>query len=99
MKRKGMEASGLMGQWGNGRMVERGLLGWEGGAVKFNLGNDEELWSLGFGPDRYRSYRIALGSFRESEVILRIACVNDERLTALTQKLGGYLSNLCNSTK
>ena len=47
--------------------------------------------------DRYRSYRIALGSFREAETILKIASVKNKDLLSLTQKLAGHITNLCNS--
>jgi four helix bundle protein len=49
--------------------------------------------------DRNRSYRIALGSFRESETILRISDAAKGDLELLTKKLAGHLTNLCTSTK
>lgn len=49
--------------------------------------------------DRYRSYRIALGSFREAETILRIADIKSAQLKVLTRKLAGHITNLCNSLK
>jgi four helix bundle protein len=47
--------------------------------------------------DRYRSYRIALGSFREAETILRISRSNSGALQILTNKLAAQITNLCNS--
>lgn len=47
--------------------------------------------------DRFKSYRIALGSFRESEVILKITGANREPLATLTRKLAGHITNLCKS--
>ncbi len=44
--------------------------------------------------DRYRYYRIALGSFRETEVILRIAQCDHGPLEILRSKLAGSLVNL-----
>lgn len=47
--------------------------------------------------DRYRCYRIALGSFREAEAILRITDLNQPTLQELTKKLAGQITNLCKS--
>jgi four helix bundle protein len=47
--------------------------------------------------DRYRSYRIALGSFRESETILKIMEAKQPRLIELTRKLAAQITKLCKS--
>jgi four helix bundle protein len=47
--------------------------------------------------DRYRSYRIALGSFREAETILRIIEVKEVDLILITKKLAGQITSLCKS--
>ena len=49
--------------------------------------------------DRNRSYEIALGSFRESETILRIVDVENQSLKNLTHSLAGSITNLCRSTR
>lgn len=48
--------------------------------------------------DRHRYYRIALGSFRETETILDIIGTNDKELIKLKKYLAGSLVNLCKST-
>jgi four helix bundle protein len=48
--------------------------------------------------DRHRYYRIALGSFRETEVILDIIGARDKELVELKKHLAGSLVNLCKST-
>jgi four helix bundle protein len=47
--------------------------------------------------DRYKSYRIALGSFREAEATLRIIDLHYPKLRALSEKLGAQLTALCQS--
>ena len=47
--------------------------------------------------DRYRSYRIALGSFREVETILRIVGIDQPTLRELTRKLAAQITSLCKS--
>jgi four helix bundle protein len=47
--------------------------------------------------DRHRFYRIALGSFRESETILKIIGADQGRLGNQTGLLAGHITNLCKS--
>jgi four helix bundle protein len=47
--------------------------------------------------DRHRFYRVALGSLRESETILRIINETSPVLDELRKKLAGQLTNLCKS--
>jgi four helix bundle protein len=48
--------------------------------------------------DRHRYYRIALGSFRETEVILDIIEAQGEELEKLRNHLAGSLVKLCKAT-
>ena len=48
--------------------------------------------------DRHRYYRIALGSFRETEAVLDIIGANDKELIKVKKHLAGSLVNLCKST-
>ncbi|HVK60145.1 MAG TPA: four helix bundle protein [Bdellovibrionales bacterium] len=47
--------------------------------------------------DRYRFYRIALGSFRETETTLKIIGANTGQLEETRRKLAGHITNLCKS--
>ena len=48
--------------------------------------------------DRHKFYRVALGSFREVEVILQILEIRDPAIEKLRRKLAGSLVNLCKAT-
>ena len=45
--------------------------------------------------DRHRFYHIALGSFREAEIILEIAEIKDPQIENARKQLAGSLVNLC----
>jgi four helix bundle protein len=65
-------------------------------SVALNLAEGSAKPTVG---DRYRSYRIALGSFREAETILQIASINQPEIQTLTKKLAAQLTALCKSRK
>jgi four helix bundle protein len=48
--------------------------------------------------DRHKFYRIALGSFREVEIILEISEIKYEQIGTLRSQLGGSLVKLCKAT-
>jgi four helix bundle protein len=48
--------------------------------------------------DRYRFYRIALGSFSEVEIILDITEIEGQQLVTVRKQLAGSLVNLCTAT-
>ena len=45
--------------------------------------------------DRARFYRIALGSFRESEAVLHLLEIRNAELDELSDKLARHIYNLC----
>lgn len=63
-------------------------------SVSLNLAEGNAKFSK---KDKMRIYQIAMGSLRETQVILRLAKVQDEKTLALADQLGANLYKLIRS--